>query len=101
MLPLNPRELRRLMRRMGINVEELKDVKSVSILLKGQKMYQVVSQSEEVIERAEEVVEVAEFSEEDIKFVMEQAGVGREEAVRALKEAGGDIAKAILLLTNP
>ena len=33
MLPFNPRELRRMLRRMGIRVEELSNVKSVSIVL--------------------------------------------------------------------
>ncbi len=119
MLPFNPRELRRMLRRMGIRVEELSNVKSVSIMLdnqeiiirnpqvsvmtvQGQKIYQVVGGQEEKVDLAAEsgIVEEVTFSDEDIRFVMEQAGVDRELAVRALKEAGGDIAKAILLITE-
>jgi len=119
MLPLNPRELRRMLKRMGIQVEELSNVKSVSIVLdnyeiiirnpqvsvmtiQGQKIYQVVGGQEEKIEvRAEEgIVEEVRFSEDDINFVIEQTGVDRDLAIRALKEAGGDIAKAIILITE-
>ena len=39
-----------------------------------------------------------DVSEEDVNLVMEQAGVGREQAVTALKETDGDIAAAILKL---
>ncbi|MCD6084466.1 MAG: nascent polypeptide-associated complex protein [Desulfurococcales archaeon] len=119
MLPFNPRELRRMLRRMGIRVEEFNNVRSVSIVLddkeiiirqpqvsvmtvQGQKIYQIVGGQEESVDLSAEsgIVEEVTFSDDDIKFVMEQAGVDRELAVRALKEAGGDIAKAILLITE-
>jgi len=119
MLPFNPRELRRMLRRMGIRVEEFSNVRSVSIVLddkeiiirqpqvsvmtvQGQKIYQIVGGQEESVDLSAEsgVIEEVTFSDDDIKFVMEQAGVDKELAVRALKEAGGDIAKAILLITE-
>ena len=117
MFSMNPRELRRMMKRMGIDVEELKNVKSIIITMEdkeiilqnpqvtvmkvqGQKIYQVVAAKEEVVEVEEEKVEEVKFSEEDIAFVMEQAGVSREDAIAALKKSGGDIAQAILLLTS-
>ena len=119
MLPFNPRELRRMLRRMGVRVEELSNVKSVSIVLddyeiiirnpqvsvmtiQGQKVYQIVGGQEEKVEVSpeSELVEEVTFSEDDVKFVMEQSGVSREVAVKALKEANGDIAKAILLITE-
>ncbi len=39
-------------------------------------------------------------SEEDVKLVMEQAGVDEETARKALVEAEGDLAEAILKLTG-
>ncbi len=116
MFSLNPRDLKRVMKRFGIDVKELPSVKSVTITLEdreiiirspqilvmkaqGQKIYQVIGGSEEVTERVTEVSEV-KFSEEDIEFVMEQTGASREEAIKALEQAGGDIAQAILLLTS-
>jgi nascent polypeptide-associated complex subunit alpha len=113
---MNPRELKRMLKRMGIDVEEIKGVKSVIIVtddyellvkdpqvtvmkVQGQKIYQVVGTGEEKVEKGEgvEVTEV-EVSEDDVKFVMEQTGASREDALKALKDSGGDIAKAILLL---
>jgi len=105
------------MKRFGVNVEELSGVKSVTLSLEdkdiiiknpqvivmkfqGQKIYQVMGASEEVVKVSEEVVEEVSFSEDDISFVMEQTGASREEAIKALKESGGDIAKAIMLLSK-
>ena len=118
MFSMNPRELKRMMKRMGIDVEEIQGVKSVTLTLsdkevilkdpqvtvmsvQGKKIYQIISASEEVVEASseEEVAEVS-FSEDDIKFVMSQAGVGKDKAVEALRKANGDIAQAILLLTG-
>ncbi len=118
MFPMNPRDLRRMMKRMGIDVEEVKGVKSVTIStegkdiilrepqvtvmsVQGKKIYQIISTiPEEVVEANEEEVAEVNFTEDDISFVMSQAGVDREKAVEALKKAEGDIAKAILLLTG-
>jgi len=47
-----------------------------------------------------EVVERIEISEEDVKLVAEQAGVSLEEARKALIESKGDIAEALLKLTE-
>lgn len=116
MFSMNPRDLKRAMRRLGIDVRELEGVRSVTITLEdkeliirapqvivmkaqGQKIYQIMGGKEEVLERAPEIKEV-KFSEEDIRFVMEQTGVSRDEAIKALEEANGDIAQAILLLTS-
>ncbi len=44
--------------------------------------------------------EILGISEEDIKLVMEQAGVDHDTAKKALEEAKGDLAEAILKLTE-
>ncbi len=117
MFSMNPRELKRLMKRMGIDVQEMQGVKSVTLTLsdkeviikdpqvtvmnvQGRKVYQIISASEEVVEASSEEVAEVTFSEDDINFVMSQAVVGREKAVEALRKANGDIARAILLLTS-
>lgn len=116
MFPSNPRELRRRMKQLGIDAEELNGVKSVVIELQdkeiivrdaqvvvmkiqGQRMYYVSGGAEEVVTK-EVSVEAPSISEEDVKFVMEQTGASRDEALNALKKAGGDIPQAILLLTE-
>ncbi|RLE89398.1 MAG: nascent polypeptide-associated complex protein [Thermoprotei archaeon] len=110
---ISPREYRRLMKRLGMRMEELKGVIEARIVLgdrelvfnepkvsvvevSGQRMYWILGTPEE---RAIEE-EIIEIREEDIELVATQAGVSREEARRALLEAGGDLAKAILILTS-
>jgi len=110
MMGMNPRQMKKLMRQMGIKMEELEGVKEVIIRLEnreiiirdpaitiitaqGEKSYQIIPGSEEV--RA-----VISIPEEDIKLVMEQAGVDYDTAKKALEEAEGDLAEAILRLTG-
>jgi len=111
---ISPRELKRALKRMGIDVSELNDVEKVVIVTKdkeitinqaqvmvfslsGQKIFQITGKDIEEKKRIEEREEI-EISEEDIKFVAEQAGVSFEEAREALVKAKGDLAEAILLL---
>ncbi len=110
MMGMNPRQMKKLMRQMGIRMEELDGVKEVIIRLEnreiilrdpvvtvitaqGEKSYQIVPGSEEVRP-------VVNISEEDIRLVMEQAGVDYDTARKALIEARGDLAEAILRLTE-
>lgn len=116
MFPTNPRELRRRMKQLGIDAEELRGVRSVTIKLpdkeviirdpqvtimriQGQKIYYVSGGIEEAVSE-EASIEAPAISEDDIKFVMEQTGVTREEALNALRRTNGDIPQAILLLTG-
>ena len=116
----SPRDLARALRRMGVRMEEL-DAERVVVELrdgrvlevnppaavmvlrvKGQPpMLYVIGEPREVEAKpSEEAGEAGgvEVSEEDVMLVAEQAGVSPEEARRALIEAGGDIAAAILKL---
>ncbi|KAA0004228.1 MAG: nascent polypeptide-associated complex protein [Thermoplasmata archaeon] len=106
MLPMDERQMKKLMKRMGINVKELeaerviietKDKKyiflnpDVSIMeIKGQQTYQIVGKPEII----------SKISEEDAKLVAEKTGKSIEEARKALEEANGDIAQAILNLSS-
>jgi nascent polypeptide-associated complex subunit alpha len=108
MFKLDRRQMQRAMRQLGVKTRELEGVKEVLIRLEdrelvfpnaqviltemgGQRSYQVIGRE---IERRLE----AEPNEDDVKLVMEQAGVERGPAVQALKETGGDLAEAILRL---
>jgi len=105
----NPRELKKMLKRMGIDVEELGNVEKVEVVLKDkrivienpqilviktreQSIYQVIGGSV----REEEVSTTV--SEEDVEFIVAQTGVSREKAREALIKAGGDLAEAILLI---
>ena len=114
----SPRELRRLMDRLGVSAQPLTDVEEAVFKLKdgkelvirnptitmldfqGQKIFQVIGESLE--ERTVEVKGKAKpkIPEEDVALVAEQAGVSLEEARAALEETGGDLAQAILLLAS-
>ncbi len=107
---MNPRQMKKLMRQLGIKMEELEGVKEVVLRLEGKEIVLkdpvvtvMVVQGEktyQIVPGSEEVREVLEIPEEDVQLVMEQAGVDRETALKALKETKGDIAEAILKLTG-
>jgi len=110
---MNPRNAKRMMQRMGMNMGEMPEVEEVIfrtrdkeivvdnaqvavIDMGGQKIFQVTG---EVSERALEggAAKVA-IPEEDAQLVADQTGKSIEDAKRALEESEGDLAKAILLL---
>ena len=118
---MNPREQRRMMQRMGMNMDSVSDVQQVIIRtaskdividepevailqVQGQKMYQViggqVSEQAPSSRSAPAVVAKPSFSEEDVQLVADQTGKSLEKAREALEECGGDLAKAILLLQS-
>jgi nascent polypeptide-associated complex subunit alpha len=109
---MNPREAKRMMQRMGLNMNAVENVEQViiktsskeiiikepevSILeVQGQKMFQVAGG--QITEKAAERKPTA-VGEEDVRLVADQTGKSLEEARKALEESGGDLAKAILLL---
>ena len=115
MLPVNLRELRRMLKRYGVEVEELQGVKEVTISaedyeivirdpqvailnLGQQKVVQILCSSLERVRRETREAPGPAVAEEDVEFVVEQTGVSREEAARAIAEAGGDVARAIMIL---
>jgi nascent polypeptide-associated complex subunit alpha len=107
---VSPREAKRMMQRMGLNMEGIPDVEEVIIRtsskeivvenpevaildMHGQKIFQVTGQvSEKKVEKEMEI------PEEDVRLVADQTGKSMEEAKKALEETGGDLAKAILLI---
>ncbi|MBS1263898.1 MAG: Nascent polypeptide-associated complex protein [Methanonatronarchaeales archaeon] len=105
----NPRQMKRMMKQMGIEMETLEDAEEVVIKregsdivirapqvsvmnAQGQEVFQVVGESEE---RAAEY----EPSEEDVVLVEDQTGASAEEVREALRKSGGDIAEAIMELS--
>ncbi len=107
MLPMNVKQMKKMMKQMGIDIEEIdaeeviirtsteelifKNPSVTKISGRGVEMFQVAG-SYEVVKRKPEI------SDEDVKLIMEQAGVSEEVARRALEEAGGDLAEALLKL---
>lgn len=107
---MDPRQMKKLMRQLGIRMEELEGVKEVVLRLEGKEIVLkepavtvMVVQGEktyQIVPGSEEVREVLEIPEEDVQLVMEQTGADRETALKVLKETKGDIAEAILKLSG-
>ncbi len=102
---MSPKKLQQMMKQMGIDVEQLDDVRKITIELSdkdlvfedatvtimtagGTKTYQISG----------EPVERSKLNDDDIALVVEQAGVTDDEARHALQESGGDLAEAIMKL---
>lgn len=110
---MSPRNAKRMMQRMGMNMGEMPDVQEVifktsdkeivienaqvAVLeMQGQKIFQVTGQmSERALETETAAVTIPE---EDVQLVADQTGKSLEDAQRALESSDGDLAKAILLL---
>ncbi len=106
------RDMRRMMDKMGLDMTEIPNVQEVIIKTdkkeiiiakpavtemkaKDNSIFQVVADSYE-----EKELENPIFSDQDIELVSQQAGVNKEQAINALNESEGDLARAILLLTS-
>lgn len=112
---MNPKQMQQAMRQLGIKQEDLdaseviirlkdreiviKEPSVQKIVMQGQESYQVAGNSQEraLTSSSDDVIEV---TEEDIQTIMEQAGCTRDQALEALEESEGDLAMAVLLLTN-
>lgn len=116
MIPgMNPKQLKQMerqMKKMGMKMEDLKGVKEVIIRFEdkelyianpevnlmdvmGQETYQVTGKAVEL----ELEVELT-IPDEDIEMVASQAGVSNDKAEEALIESKGDLAEAILKLSQ-
>lgn len=113
---VNPRQMKAMMRRMGISTEELDGVEEIVIrtrtkeyifkdamvsvmTVQGQKTFQIVGEPE-INERKDVAPQPTGSSREDIALVMEQTGASEEEAKKALEECGGQPAEAILKIMS-
>ncbi len=112
---VNPRQMKAMMKRMGISQEDIDDVEeivirtrtkdyvfheaAVSIMtVQGQKTFQIIGEPEITTKSA--APEKAGTSSEDVQLVMQQTGVSEDEAKKALEECGGQPAEAILKIMS-
>lgn len=107
MMPnINPRQMQKMMNRMGIRQEEI-DAKEViiktsnkNILIRNPSVIKVNMMGQETFQITGSIEEVSGISDEDVKTVAEQANVSEEKARKALEKADGDLAKAIIEITE-
>ena len=107
---INPRQMNQMMRRLGISVKNIDNVEKIIIQTdtkeyvfkeaevtimdaKGSKTYQIVG-NPIIRDRSDDT------QKEDIQLIMDQTGKSEEEAKKALEESNGDIAEAILKLSQ-
>jgi nascent polypeptide-associated complex subunit alpha len=110
MIPgMNQRQMQQMMKQMGIQQVELDAVRVIietaeerlvfdnpqvsKVNMMGQQTYQIVGTP-----RKESIDTTPDINDDDIQTVMEQAGVSRAEAYKAITEAKGDLAEAIMKL---
>ena len=106
---MNPRKMQQMMKQLGIQqvyipakevIIKMEDKEIVisnpsvaKVNMMGQETFQI---SGEVEER--ELSTTPDISQEDVKTVMEQAHVSEQEARKAIEDANGDLAEAIITL---
>jgi len=108
---VNPKQMQQMMRKMGIQQSEIDATRVIiqcsdkEIVIENPQVTKVNMMGQETFQIVGEITErksssTPEISEEDIKTVMEQAGVSKAEAKKAIEEANGDLAEAILNLNK-
>ncbi len=118
------RSMERQMRKAGVDYEQMDGATEVIIRFpdkelvipepqivmmqaQGEKIYQIIGESEERAPTASTKVDsemptesAVTFTEEDVQLVASQASVTEEQAREALQQAEGNLAKAIIALTG-
>jgi nascent polypeptide-associated complex subunit alpha len=109
------RDAMRMMQKMGMKVDEIGNVSQVIIktdtrdlvieepsvtmvTVQGQVMYQIAGGRVSASSPVPQTPSPATPTDADVQLVAQQTGRSTEESRRALEEAGGDLAKAILAL---
>ncbi len=113
MIPgMNPKQMQKMMKQMGVQQDELPVVHAqlvfsdgtkllfeqpqvTKVNMMGQETYQLIGTP--VREEASQHITI---TDEDLETVIEQTGCSMEEAKQALEETNGDLAEAILNLSE-
>ncbi len=113
---MDPRQMRRMMKQMGIQTEDIEGVEEVIIrtankeyvfssaqvtkmVVQGQTTFQIIGSPEER-QKSSTGPSKPSIALEDIQLVAEKAGVSEEEAQKALEECNGEPAEAIIRLMS-
>lgn len=95
--------MQKMMKQMGIKSEQVEaervviECKDENIVIEKPSVVQISAQGQEFFQVSGSIKKEAKVNEEDVKLVMEKAGVDREKAIEALSNSGS-IAEAIILL---
>ena len=107
MMPnMDPKQMQQMMRQMGISTKEIPAKRVViegdgeNIVIEEPQVMEISAQGESSFQVSGKVSREEAISEEDVELVMEKSGASREKAIEALKKSNGDIAEAILSLSQ-
>lgn len=104
--------MQKMMTQLGMNMDELDAAEVIIVLNDGSeirvtnpKVVRMKMQGQESFQVSGDIQDAdasmtLEVGEDDISMVVSQAGVSAEDAQKALEDSGGDIAKAILDLSE-
>lgn len=104
----DPRQIKRAMKQLGVDIEQLDDVERVVIertdsklVFEDPQVSVMEAQGQEIYQIVGKPTEQAAYepSDEDVDLVVDRADVSEDEAREALIEAEGDIADAVMSLS--
>lgn len=106
---VNPAQMQKMMKQLGIKTEELNAKRVVfetadgNLVIENPQITKMTIQGTDTFQIVGSIKEESnstanKISEDDIKMVAEQAKVSKENAKSALEKTDGDIAEAILML---
>ena len=106
MMPgIDPKKMQAMMKQMGIKQEEIDAIRVIietndeNIIIENPSVVKINMQGNESWQiTGDSRVEESGIKDEDIRLVMEKAGVSEAEAKKALEDADGDLSEAILSL---
>lgn len=103
---MDPKKMQALMKQMGIQSEEIAaqsvviETSEGNIIIEQPQVVQITMQGQKSFQISGSVRKEEKLPSDDVKMVMEQAGCSEDEAKAALEKSGGDIAEAILGLSE-
>ena len=106
---INPKKMQSMLNKMGIKQEEVEANRVIleredgNIVIENPQVMKVVMQGQEtwqIVGDVKEESDMDKISEEDVSLVAEKTGKSHEEAKNALDSADGDIAAAIMKLSE-
>jgi len=106
MMGLDPKKMQAVMKQLGMKQEEIPaerviiETSDKKLIINNPSVVKIVMQGQETFQISGDVEEEAENnSEKDIQTIMEKTECSKEKAEKALKDANGDLAEAIISLS--
>jgi len=105
MIPnIDPKQMKSMMKKLGVKQEEIEasevliKCKDKEIIIRNPQVIKINMMGQDSIQVVGEIEErgLSNVKDEDVNAVIEQTGCSKDEALKALEDSDGNIAKAIL-----